>query len=98
MTNGPSEIPHGMKRIYQRFAGWRSAHPEVRLPIPPRLWNGNRRGWVVPLINLDRVATDVNAWRSSAQQLVTNRYWCYLNRADSARKNSAGVAMRSDVR
>ena len=53
---------------------------------------------VVPLINLDRVATDVNAWRSSVQQLVTNRYWCYLNRADSARKNSAGVAMRSDVR
>jgi len=38
MTNGPSEIPHGMKRIYQRFARWRSAHPGVRLPIPPRLW------------------------------------------------------------
>jgi hypothetical protein len=38
MANGPSEIPHGMKRIYQRFARWRSAHPGVRLPIPPRLW------------------------------------------------------------
>lgn len=38
MANGRSEIPHGMKRIYQRFAGWRSAHPGVRLPIPPRLW------------------------------------------------------------
>ena len=38
MANGRSEIPHGMKRIYQRFARWRSAHPGVRLPIPPRLW------------------------------------------------------------
>jgi hypothetical protein len=38
MANEPSEIPHGMKRIYQRFARWRSAHPGVRLPIPPRLW------------------------------------------------------------
>lgn len=38
MANGRSEIPHGMKRIYRRFAGWRSAHPGVRLPIPPRLW------------------------------------------------------------
>ena len=27
-----------MKRIYRRFARWRSAHPGVRLPIPPRLW------------------------------------------------------------
>ena len=38
MANGPPEIPHGMKRVYQRFARWRSAHPGVRLPIPPRLW------------------------------------------------------------
>jgi hypothetical protein len=38
MANELSEIPHGMKRIYQRFARWRSAHPGVRLPIPPRLW------------------------------------------------------------
>lgn len=38
MANEASEIPHGMKRIYQRFARWRSAHPGVRLPIPPRLW------------------------------------------------------------
>jgi len=38
MANGRSEVPQGMKRIYQRFAGWRSAHPGVRLPIPPRLW------------------------------------------------------------
>jgi hypothetical protein len=38
MANEPSEIPHGMKRISQRFAHWRSAHPGVRLPIPPRLW------------------------------------------------------------
>ena len=38
MANDSPEIPHGMKRIYQRFARWRSAHPGVRLPIPPRLW------------------------------------------------------------
>jgi hypothetical protein len=38
MANEPSEIPHGMKRISQRFAHWRNAHPGVRLPIPPRLW------------------------------------------------------------
>jgi len=38
MANDSAEIPHGMKRIYQRFARWRSAHPGVRLPIPPRLW------------------------------------------------------------
>jgi hypothetical protein len=38
MANDPPEIPHGMKRVYQRFARWRSAHPGVRLPIPPRLW------------------------------------------------------------
>jgi hypothetical protein len=38
MASGPFEIPHGMKRIYQRFARWRGAHPGVRLPIPPRLW------------------------------------------------------------
>ena len=29
MANGRSEIPHGMKRIYQRFAGWRSAPQSV---------------------------------------------------------------------
>ena len=34
MANDSPEIPHGMKRIYQRFAGWRSAHPGVRLLIP----------------------------------------------------------------
>jgi hypothetical protein len=38
MSDESSEIPHGMKRIYRRFARWRSAHPGVRLPIPPRLW------------------------------------------------------------
>ena len=38
MAKEPSEIPHSMKRIYQRFARWRSAHPRLRLPIPPRLW------------------------------------------------------------
>ena len=38
MANDPPEIPHGMKRVYQHFARWRSAHPGVRLPIPPRLW------------------------------------------------------------
>jgi hypothetical protein len=38
MAAEPSEIPHGMQRIYQRFARWRGAHPGVRLPIPPRLW------------------------------------------------------------
>jgi len=38
MANDPPEIPHGIKRVYQRFARWRSAHPGVRLPIPPRLW------------------------------------------------------------
>jgi hypothetical protein len=38
MARNLPEIPHGMRRIYQRFARWRSAHPGVRLPIPPRLW------------------------------------------------------------
>lgn len=38
MATEPPEIPHGMRRIYQRFADWRSAHSGVRLPIPPRLW------------------------------------------------------------
>ena len=38
MANDAPEIPQGMKRVYQRFARWRSAHPGVRLPIPPRLW------------------------------------------------------------
>ncbi len=38
MATESSEIPHGMRRIYQRFAHWRNSHPEVRLPIPPRLW------------------------------------------------------------
>jgi hypothetical protein len=38
MANDSPEIPHGMRRIYQRFAHWRNAHPGVRLPIPPRLW------------------------------------------------------------
>jgi hypothetical protein len=38
MANDSPEIPHGMRRIYQRFARWRSAHPGVRLPIPARLW------------------------------------------------------------
>ena len=31
-------IPRGMRRVYGLFARWRSAHPGVRLPIPPRLW------------------------------------------------------------
>jgi hypothetical protein len=38
MANGRAEIPQGMERIYQRFARWRSAHPGVRMAIPPRLW------------------------------------------------------------
>ncbi len=38
MAGEPLDIPHGMKRIYRRFARWRSAHPGVRLPIPGRLW------------------------------------------------------------
>jgi hypothetical protein len=38
MASELSEIPRGMRRIYQRFAHWRGAHPGVRLPIPPRLW------------------------------------------------------------
>lgn len=38
MAAEPPEIPHGMRRIYRRFAHWRSAHPGVRLPIPGRLW------------------------------------------------------------
>ena len=38
MASEPSEIPHGMQRIYRRFAHWRGAHLGVRLPIPPRLW------------------------------------------------------------
>ena len=38
MTNEPSEIPRGMQRVYRCFAHWRSVHPGVRLPIPPRLW------------------------------------------------------------
>src|SRR5437870_8558790 len=45
----------------------------------------------------NRVATDVNAWPSPVQHLVIPLRG-YLNRADNARKNSAGVAMRSDVR
>jgi len=38
MAIGLPDIPHGMRRIYRRFAHWRSAHLGVRLPIPPRLW------------------------------------------------------------
>lgn len=38
MASEPSDIPRGMQRIYQRFPHWRSAHPGMRLPIPPRLW------------------------------------------------------------
>jgi hypothetical protein len=38
MAGEPLDIPHGMKRIYRRFARWRSDHPGVRLPIPGRLW------------------------------------------------------------
>jgi hypothetical protein len=38
MANESPEISRGMKRVYQRFARWRSAHPGVRLPIPSRLW------------------------------------------------------------
>ena len=38
MATEPPDIPRGMRRIYRRFAHWRSAHPGVRLPIPLRLW------------------------------------------------------------
>ena len=38
MASDPPEIPHGMRRIYRRFADWRSTHPGVRLPIPGPLW------------------------------------------------------------
>lgn len=38
MATEPLDIPHGMVRIYRRFAHWRSAHPGVRLPIPGQLW------------------------------------------------------------
>lgn len=38
MATEPSEIPRGMQKVYERFARWRSDHPGVRLPIPPRLW------------------------------------------------------------
>ena len=38
MATEPSNIPRGMRRIYRRFARWRSTHPGVRLPIPRRLW------------------------------------------------------------
>jgi len=38
MAIGLADIPHGMRRIYRRFAHWRRAHLAVRLPIPPRLW------------------------------------------------------------
>jgi hypothetical protein len=31
------DIPHDMRRVYQRFERWRSAHTG-RLPIPERLW------------------------------------------------------------
>jgi hypothetical protein len=37
MAVEPSELPRGRGRVYRRFAGWRNAHPGVRLPIPPRL-------------------------------------------------------------
>lgn len=38
MATQPPEIPYGMPRIHRRFTHWRSAHPGVRRPIPPRLW------------------------------------------------------------
>jgi hypothetical protein len=37
MATEPLDIPRGMRRIYRRFAHWRSAHPRVRLPIPPAI-------------------------------------------------------------
>ena len=37
MASELSDIPHNMRRLYRRFARWRSAHTG-RLPIPERLW------------------------------------------------------------
>src|ERR1035438_4299489 len=34
MATNPSDIPQGMRRVYRRFEGWRSAHGGARLPIP----------------------------------------------------------------
>ena len=38
MATDPADIPHGMRRVYRRFEGWRSAHGGARLPIPEALW------------------------------------------------------------
>ena len=38
MANDAAAIPHGMRRVYRRFEGWRSAHSGARLPIPEGLW------------------------------------------------------------
>jgi hypothetical protein len=38
MATDPADIPHGMRRVYRRFEGWRSAHSGARLPIPEALW------------------------------------------------------------
>jgi hypothetical protein len=38
MATNLSDIPQGMRRVYRRFEGWRSAHGGARLPIPEALW------------------------------------------------------------
>lgn len=38
MANEIPDIPHNMRRVYERFQQWRSVHTGVRLPIPERLW------------------------------------------------------------
>ena len=37
MARQSPDIPHSMRKVYQRFERWRSAHT-ARLPIPERLW------------------------------------------------------------
>ena len=37
MARESLDIPHSMRKVYQRFERWRSAHT-ARLPIPERLW------------------------------------------------------------
>ena len=37
MARESLDIPHNMRKAYQRFERWRSART-ARLPIPERLW------------------------------------------------------------
>ena len=37
MARESPDIPNSMRKVYQRFERWRSAHT-ARLPIPERLW------------------------------------------------------------